>query len=249
MTQTEPRPGVWRTVAIERIVEETPRVRSLSLAAPGWPGHLAGQHVDVRLTAEDGYQAQRSYSIASEPSGGLTLTIERIEDGEVSSYLAGDAQTGDRFQVRGPIGGYFVWRPSPRPLLLVAGGSGVVPLMSMLRARRAYTNPGRAMLLYSSRSFEDIIYREELDAMAGQGDGLTVRHTLTRRQPAGWSGYARRIDRGMLADATLKPSDKPETFICGPTLLVDAAARLLVELGHAAADIKTERFGPSGGPA
>ncbi len=251
MTETEPPRArlMWRTVTVESIREETPRVRTLLLDCPGWPGHLAGQHVDVRLTAEDGYQAQRSYSISSAPEDGLALTVERIENGEVSSYLAGDLQPGDKFEVRGPIGGFFVWRASQRPLFLVAGGSGVAPLMAMLRHRSNSGATGAATLLYSSRSYDDIIYREELDRIAAEDEAVHVLHTLTRSQPPGWTGAARRIDREMLAMAPQKPADAPEIFICGPTLLVDSAARSLVELGFASAAIKTERFGPSGGPS
>jgi len=239
----------WLTAEVSEVVAETPRVRSLVLDVPGWPGHRAGQHVDVRLTGEDGYQAQRSYSIASAPEPGrLALTVERIEDGEVSPYLAGEVRAGDRFELRGPIGGYFVWTPALEgPLFLVAGGSGVVPLMAMLRERAQTAGAPPARLLFSSRTFEDIIYREELGGLAARNDRLTVTHTLTRRQPSGWSGGARRIDRAMLAEAGFAPAERPRIFICGPTQLVEAAARTLIELGHEARLVKTERFGPTGG--
>ena len=198
----------WMTATVRDVIDETPRVRSLMLDVPGWPGHRAGQHVDVRLTAEDGYQAQRSYSIASAPeAAGVTLTVERIAEGEVSPYLAGEARAGDRFELRGPIGGYFVWTTAlGGPLFLVAGGSGVVPLMAMLRHRAAAGGKGPAALLYSSRTFDDIIYRAELERLAGQGGGLTVVHTLTREQPAGWHGFTRRIDRAMLAEVGFPPA-------------------------------------------
>jgi ferredoxin-NADP reductase len=236
----------WMTAEVREVIDETPRVRSLVLHLPEWPGHKAGQHVDVRLTADDGYQAQRSYSIASPPRAGMvTLTVERLEDGEVSSYLAGDVRAGDKFELRGPIGGYFVWTPVlGGPLFLVAGGSGVVPLMAMLRQRIATNTNVPATLLYSSRSFDDIIYRAELDEIGGQG--VTVVHTLTRTQPEGWRGLSRRIDRAMLEATGFAPSERPRIFICGPTPMVEAAARDLRDLGHAPSLIKTERFGPTG---
>jgi ferredoxin-NADP reductase len=238
----------WMTATVREVIDETPRVKSLVLDVPGWPGHRAGQHVDVRLTAEDGYQAQRSYSIASAPeTDGVTLTVERIEEGEVSLYLAGEARAGDRFEIRGPIGGYFVWTPElGGPLLLVAGGSGMVPLMAMLRHRAAAGSRAPARLLYSSRTGSDIIYRAELARLAARGDGLAVVHTLTREQPPGWSGLARRIDRAMLREVGYLPAARARCFICGPTPLVEAVARDLRDLGHAPALIKTERFGPTG---
>ena len=243
-----PRRLQWMTATIRDIIDETPRVRSLELDVPDWLGHRAGQHVDVRLTAEDGYQAQRSYSIASEPeAAGVTLTVERIAEGEVSPYLAGEARVGDRFEMRGPIGGYFVWTTAlPGPLFLVAGGSGVVPLMAMLRHRAAAGSQAPAVLLYSSRSFDDIIYRTELERLSGQGGGLTIVHTLTRQQPAGWQGFARRVDRAMLAEVGFPASARPRIFVCGPTPLVEAAARNLRDIGHEPSLIKTERFGPTG---
>lgn len=239
---------LWRTAEIAEIIVETARVKSLVLNLPDWPGHKAGQHVDVRLTAEDGYQAQRSYSIASAPEAPrMMLTVERIEEGEVSPYLTHDVQVGDKFELRGPIGGYFIWNATmDGPLFLVAGGSGIVPLMAMLRHRAAVNSPIPAALLYSSRSDADIIYREELDRLAAQDENLTVIHTLTRRQPAGWSGFARRIDRGMLQDTGFPVGDRPRTFICGPTPFVETAARILSGLGHESTRIKTERFGPTG---
>jgi ferredoxin-NADP reductase len=243
-----PRRLQWMTATIRELIDETPRVRSLKLDVPGWLGHRAGQHVDVRLTAEDGYQAQRSYSIASEPeASAVTLTVERIAEGEVSPYLAGEARVGDRFEMRGPIGGYFVWTAAlAEPLYLVAGGSGVVPLMAMLRHRAAAGGQAPAALLYSSRSFDDIIYRAELERLSGQGGGLTIVHTLTRQQPAGWQGFARRVDRAMLAETGFPASAHPRIFVCGPTPLVEAAARSLRDIGHEPSLIKTERFGPTG---
>jgi len=239
----------WITATIRDVIDETPHVRSLVLDVPDWPGHKAGQHVDVRLTAEDGYQAQRSYSIASAPAAAaaLMLTVERLDDGEVSSYLAGEARVGDRFELRGPIGGYFIWTLDlGGPLFLIAGGSGVVPLMAMLRHRAVAMSTVPATLLYSSRRADDIIYRVELDRLAGQGGGLKIVHTLTRERPAGWSGYTRRIDRAMLQNVGVAPEAQPRIFVCGPTPLVETAARDLHALGHEPHLIKTERFGPTG---
>jgi ferredoxin-NADP reductase len=239
----------WQLGLVTELIQETPRVASLVLEAPDWPGHLAGQHVDVRLTADDGYQAQRSYSIASAPENSrLAITVERLEDGEVSPYLVGEVRVGDKVELRGPIGGYFVWRVvDPRPLLLIAGGSGIVPLMAMLRHRSAAGAGVPTRLLYSSRSFDDIIYREELDRLAAAGDGVSVAHALTRVQPSGWKGYARRIDRDMVRDVAWLKEQMPIAYICGPTPFVEAAANLLVESGYDASWIKTERFGATGG--
>jgi ferredoxin-NADP reductase len=241
---------IWRTADILELVDETPRVRSLVLSVPGWPGHQAGQHVDVRLTADDGYQAQRSYSIASAPVAGdhLTLTVERLDDGEVSPYLAAELRPGDKLELRGPIGGYFVWDVAlGGPLLLVAGGSGICPLMAMIRLRHAAASTVPSRLLYSSRSLEDVIYREELDQIVASGTGLEVIHTLTRDAAEGWTGFHRRIDAEMLTAVAWPPSEQPLIFICGPTPLVESAAESLVHLGHEPHHIKTERFGPSGG--
>jgi ferredoxin-NADP reductase len=223
-------------------VEETSRVRTLLLEANGWPGHRAGQHLDVRLTAPDGYQAERSYSIASAPGEPLAITVERLEDGEVSPYLVDVAREGDEFEVRGPIGGYFVWEDDGRPVLLVGGGSGVAPLMSMIRSSSGST-PIR--LLYSSRTLEDVIYRQELDSRAG--DNLEVFQTLTRDKPAGWTGYTRRIDGEMLREVAWPADDEPHVFVCGSTRFVDAAADGLVALGYDPLSIRTERFGATGG--
>jgi ferredoxin-NADP reductase len=237
----------WRDATIRAIRPETPSAKTLVLDVPGWPGHAAGQHVDVRLTAEDGYQAQRSYSIASGPgSPDLELTVEGIEDGEVSPYLTEDALPGDGFELRGPIGGYFVWDASrDEPVLLVGGGSGLVPLMAMLRHRRATGSTVDARLLLSARAIEDVFYREELEELAA--DSVDVRITLTRGEaPPGWKGFARRIDRDMLADLGPPPAERPRAYVCGPTPFVEEAARLLVELGHEPARVHTERFGPTG---
>ena len=243
-----PEPIAWQIATVAAIRAETPGVNSFTLDLPAWRAHRAGQHYDVRLTAPDGYQAQRSYSVASPPSreGAVDLTIERIADGEVSPYFHDVLEVGDRVEVRGPIGGYFVWEPAlGGPLLLVAGGSGVVPLMAMLR-ERAVANPRPpAALLYSSRTFDDVIYREELDALAAADSGLRILETLTRSQPPDWQGYARRIDRAMLEEATAAAGAEPLAYICGPTLLVEAAANGLVELGLPPARVRTERFGPT----
>jgi len=241
---------IWRLAEVQQLVVETPRVRSLALSVPGWPGHRAGQHVDVRLTAEDGYQAQRSYSIASAPdaSDQLTLTVERLDDGEVSPYLTEEIRSGDQLELRGPIGGYFAWDLEMEgPLLLVAGGSGICPLMAMLRRRAAAASSVPARLLYSSRSWQDIIYRQELDRLGASDTGLRVVHTLTREEPPDWSGRSGRIDRAMLADVAWLPTDRPLMYVCGPTPLVENVADALVSLGHDSERVKTERFGPTGG--
>jgi len=231
------------------LIQETPRVASLVLDMPDWHGHDAGQHVDVRLTADDGYQAQRSYSIASAPEDSrLQITVERLEDGEVSPYLVGEVKVGDKVERRGPIGGYFVWKAdTTTPLLLVAGGSGVVPLMAMLRHRSAAGSKVPTRLLYSSRTGDDIIYKEELDRVASSGDGVAVAYTLTRSQPSGWKGYARRIDSDMVREVAWPKQQSPIAFICGPTSFVESAAGLLVDLGYDPLRIKTERFGATGG--
>jgi ferredoxin-NADP reductase len=237
----------WRVAEVLDVVPETPRVKTLRLDVEDWPGHLAGQHVDVRLTAEDGYQAQRSYSIASAPgAGALELTVEYIEDGEVSPYLCEEVRPGDRFELRGPVGGYFVWETSRGgPLLLVAGGSGVVPLMAMLRHHRDEGAAVPATLLLSSRARDDVIYRDELERL--DGGRIRVVHTLTRSQPDGWPGYRRRVDREMLAEVGPAPDEQPQVYVCGPTPFVEAVAAALVDLGHEPARIRTERFGPTGG--
>jgi ferredoxin-NADP reductase len=235
----------WLAAEVAGTKWETPRVRTLELSVPGWADHLAGQHLDVRLTAEDGYQAQRSYSIASAPGETLALTVERLDDGEVSPYLVDEAREGDGFEVRGPIGGYFVWEPDdPTPVLLVGGGSGVVPLMAMARSRARAGDAAPMRLLYSSRSLEDVIYRDELEALPG--DGFDVVHTLTREQPAGWTGYSRRIDPELLAEVAWPVEDEPKVFVCGSTRFVDAAADGLVGLGYDPRWIRTERFGATG---
>lgn len=238
----------WQLTAVSGKQMETPRVVSLRLTSDVWPGHLPGQHVDVRLTAEDGYQAQRSYSIASAPERGtLELTVEDLPDGEVSPYLTEELRDGDMLELRGPIGGYFTWTERDGgPLLLVAGGSGVVPLMSILRYRQEIGDQTPATLLYSSRSWDDIIYRQELERLASD-PGVRIVHTLTRSHPEGWSGYARRIDGEMLREVTGAAAPGGLAYVCGPTRLVENVASTLVAIGYAPDQVKTERFGPSGG--
>ena len=239
----------WGLAEVVETFVETPTTKSLVLSVPGWTGHRAGQHVDVRLTAEDGYRAERSYSIASAPDGKrIELTIERLDDGEVSPYLADELRVGDRVELRGPIGGYFTWEPADGgPLLLVAGGSGVVPLMAMIRARAAAGSDVPIRLLFSSHSFEEIIYGRELERLVTDSATLEVIHTLTRSQPPGWAGYRRRIDEAMLAEVAWSPAERPLVYTCGPTRLVEAVASTLTAFGHEPARIRTERFGPTGG--
>jgi ferredoxin-NADP reductase len=224
--------------------DETAEARSVSLSVPDWPGHRAGQHVDVRLTAEDGYQAQRSYSIASAPEDPyLVLTVQYLPDGEVSPYLTQELQIGDPLELRGPIGDYFVWEEKlGGPLFLIAGGSGVVPLRAMIRDYLAGTAQVPVRLLYSSRSLPDVIYRDELATMHDDKD-LEIQFTLTDQQPPGWSGYARRVDLDLLTEVAFSSTEHPLTYICGPTAFVEAVANGLVELGHDPSAIRTERFG------
>jgi len=241
----------WKVATVASLRHETHRAQTLVLDVPQWPGHRAGQHVDVRLVSEDGYQAQRSYSIASAPEERtVSLTIERLDDGEVSPYLCDVLHPGDGLEVRGPIGGYFVWEPTQRaPLLLVAGGSGIVPLMAMLRHHARADASSRAAvpvrLLYSARTLDDVIYRAELEQLA-ESPHVDVALTLTRSAPPTWSGYRRRVDRTMLEEVSWPPSAAPDVYVCGPTPLVESVATFLVELGHAASRVRTERFGPTG---
>jgi ferredoxin-NADP reductase len=237
----------WQLATVSALIDETPDVRSIELDPPAWPGHRAGQHVDVRLTAEDGYQAQRSYSIASAPEDErLVLTVERLDDGEVSPYLVGELRPGDKLELRGPVGGYFVWEEVlGGPLFLVGGGSGVVPLRAILRHHRAVESTVPARLLYSARTLDDVIYHDELAQFTDDG-GVEIHFTLTRAQPEGWRGYGRRIDQELLEDVSWPPSQRPLVYVCGPTAFVETAASALVGLGHEPARIRTERFGPTG---
>ena len=243
------RRALWRLAEVIEVVTETPRTKSLVLEVPGWEGHRAGQHMDVRLRAPDGYTAQRSYSVASAPEDErLVLTVDRLDDGEVSTYLTDELMAGDMLELRGPVGGWFVWEAEDGgPLLLVGGGSGVAPLMAMIRHRAAVGSGVPTRLLLSSRSYEEIIFREELDSLCAGDEALEVFHTLTRSRPESWTGYDRRIDAGMLAEVSWPPDESPLVFVCGPTPFVEAAATALVGLGHDPARIKTERFGATGG--
>jgi ferredoxin-NADP reductase len=236
----------WQVATVDDVVDETARVRTIVLDVPDWPGHRAGQHLDVRLTAEDGYRAEREYSIASAPGEPVAITVERLEDGEVSPYLTEVLREGDGLELRGPIGGHFVWGPeNGGPLLLIAGGSGVVPLRAMLRHRqRTGNNNLPVRLLYSSRSLDDVIYRDELDATS---DGVEVVYTLTREQPPGWTGHARRVDAALLNEVAWPPDENARAFVCGPTSFVETVADGLVELGYPPVRVKTERFGATGG--
>jgi len=240
---------LWQLATVTAIQDETPRVKTFTLSLPTWPGHRPGQHVDVRLTAADGYQAERSYSIASAPTQDpvIDITVERVEDGEVSEFLHDVVVIGDRFEVRGPIGGYFVWDGAAAdPLLLVGGGSGVVPLMAMVRQRELIGAGVPCTLLYSSRTPADIIYADELMRLDDRHDGLRVLHALTRVQPPGWTGYSRRIDMSMLGEVIETTGRMAQAFVCGPTPLVETVAESLVSIGLTPSQIRTERFGPSG---
>jgi ferredoxin-NADP reductase len=238
----------WQTATVSAVMDETPAVRTLSFEVPDWAGHRAGQHLDIRLTAEDGYRAERSYSIASAPGEPVAITVERLEDGEVSPYLTQDLQPGDQIELRGPIGGYFVWdggASDSAPLLLLAGGSGVVPLRAMLRHRSQVGSSVPVRLLYSARTWPDVIYRSEL---GDEPDGVQVIYALTRQQPPGWTGYARRVDQAMIAEVAWPVAQAPAAYVCGPTNFVEAVAADLVALGYPAQRVKTERFGATGTP-
>jgi ferredoxin-NADP reductase len=237
----------WLAARVVAKRDETPRVRTIVFECPMWKGHMAGQHVDIRLTAEDGYQAQRSYSIASAPEDDhLMLTIERLQDGEVSPYLYDELAPGDELEMRGPIGRHFAWAPDRGgPLLMIAGGSGVVPFRAMLRHREAQGTAVPARLIYSARTIEDVIYREELDQIQGSQEADVIL-VLTRAQPEGWTGFDRRIDAEILSEATWTPAEEPKTYVCGPTEFVETVSDCLVDLGHEPESIRTERFSPTG---
>lgn len=239
----------WQVGEVVAAQSETYRARSLTFAVPGWAGHRPGQHLDVRLTAEDGYQAVRSYSISSTPDADrTTITVELLEDGEVSPYLVEEVREGDRIELRGPIGGYFVWDgDDDEPLLLVCGGSGVAPLMSIIRHRARIGSRVPTRLLYSSRAPDDVIYRDELEALVAEDEQLEVIHTFTREQPEGWTGYGRRIDPEMLSEVAWPTGQAARAYVCGPTRLVETVASGLIEIGYATGNVRTERFGPSGG--
>lgn len=239
----------WQIATVVKVKKETHNVKTFTLALPRWVAHQAGQHYDVRLTAPDGYQTQRSYSVASNPEqvGEIELTVERLREGEVSTYMHDVLIVGDQIELRGPIGGYFVWNVSMGgPLLFVAGGSGIVPLMAMIRHRKAVRSKIPLRLLYSSRTYDDIIYREELEQDHNDASGLEVIHTLTRSRPIGWAGYSRRIDVTMLQQVIGPLGVDLKAYICGPTSMVEGVANSLVDLGIPARQIRTERFGPTG---
>jgi ferredoxin-NADP reductase len=242
-------PIVWRDATVRAVTPESERARTIALDVAGWPGHVAGQHLDVRLTAEDGYQAQRSYSIASAPEDGApAITVERIDDGEVSPYLTDELRPGDALEIRGPVGGHFTWRAQDGgPLLLVAGGSGLVPLMSILRHRAARGSDVEARVLVSAGRWEDVLYRDELARMAAGGRGVAIHATVTRARPAGLARWDRRVDAAMLAEVGPEPAARPRAFVCGPTPFVERVADLLVDIGHDPRVIRAERFGPTGG--
>ncbi|HEY6314246.1 MAG TPA: ferredoxin reductase [Streptosporangiaceae bacterium] len=231
----------WQVAQVSSVLKETDTVRTIELDVPDWPGHRAGQHLDVRLTAEDGYTAERSYSIATADGEPVAVTVERLDDGEVSPYLTDELRPGDQLELRGPIGRWFVWDASDGgPLLLIAGGSGIVPLRAILRHRQRSGSDVPVRLLYSSRTLADIIYRCELDQYR---DGVQVSYTLTRSQPPGWTGYSGRVDAAMLAEIAWPASQHPLAFVCGPTRFVETVAEKLVALGYPPARVKTERFG------
>jgi ferredoxin-NADP reductase len=237
----------WRPATVASVRPESPAARTIVLQVPGWPGHQAGQHVDIRLTAEDGYTASRSYSIASVADGELVeVTVERLDDGEVSPYLVDVAAPGDRLEVRGPVGGWFVWRPEQaEPVLLVGGGSGVVPLMSIVRRHVAFGSSAPLRLIYSLRDPSATLYRDELAGLAA--DGLPLTYVYTRRTPEGWPRAPGRLDAELLAASAFPPAESPTSYVCGPTGFVETVADLLVEAGHDPRRVRTERFGPSGG--
>jgi ferredoxin-NADP reductase len=235
----------WQVAKVAAVAAETASVRTITLDVPDWPGHQAGQHLDIRLTDEDGYVAERSYSVASAPGEPVAITVERLDDGEVSPYLTDELRAGDDLELRGPIGGYFVWEPGDGgPLLLLAGGSGIVPLRSILRHRERTGSTVPVRLLYSSRTLDDVIYRAEFDMAAS---GVAVVHTLTRHQPPGWAGYARRVDAALLAEVAWPAAGTPLAYVCGPTNFVEAVSQALVQGGYPPQRVKTERFGATGG--
>ena len=240
---------MWRTAKVVELRDETPTARTLALAVRDWPGHIAGQHVDVRLTAADGYSAVRSYSIASAPSsdGRIEITIERLPNGEVSPYLSQQVMVGDELEVRGPIGGWFVWRrDQTEPIQLVAGGSGIVPLMAMLRSRALTGNVAPFRLLYSVREPGAVFYRDELRALSSQGDSVVITYAYTRVTPKDWPRPAGRINAELIGSSTWLPDLRPTTYVSGPTSFVEHAAGLLIAVGHNRERIKTERFGATG---
>jgi ferredoxin-NADP reductase len=238
----------WQPATVDNVTDETPQVRTLTLGVPDWPGHQAGQHLDVRLTADDGYQAEREYSVASAPGEAVAITVERLDDGEVSPYLTQELRAGDEIEIRGPVGGYFAWRPEDGgPLLLIAGGSGVVPLRAMLRSRQHAASTVQARLIYSARTRQDIIYAAELMQLR-QGDGVDVVVTLTREKAPGWDGRTGRVDEALLREVAWPAGQQPLAYVCGPTAFAEAVSATLVGLGYPPQRVKIERFGGTGGP-
>jgi ferredoxin-NADP reductase len=238
----------WQVATVDTVTDETPRVRTLTFDVPDWPGHLAGQHLDVRLTAEDGYQAEREYSIAAGPGDPVAITVERLDDGEVSPYLTEEVRTGDQIEIRGPVGGYFVWRPEDGgPLLLIAGGSGIVPLRAMLRSRRLAASTVPVRLIYSARTQADVIYAAELLQLQ-QDNTVDIVVTLTREQPPGWAGRTGRVDRALLRELAWPAGQQPLAYVCGPTAFAETVSATLVGLGYPPQRVRIERFGGTGGP-
>jgi ferredoxin-NADP reductase len=241
---------MWRVGTVVALHDETLTARTITLQVPDWPSHVAGQHVDVRLTASDGYSTVRSYSIASAPNteGRVELTVERLFDGEVSPYLTQVLAVGDRLELRGPIGGWFVWRPSQmEPIQLIAGGSGIVPLMSMIRSRALTKSTAPFRLLYSVREPAAVFFRDELQAISDRVDSVTVTYAFTRATPRGWPRAPGRVDASVVAEATWSSKLTPTCYVCGPTSFVESTAALLVGCGNRPDKLKTERFGPTGG--
>jgi len=235
----------WQTAKVRTVIDETASVRTITLDVPDWAGHQAGQHLDIRLTDEDGYVAERSYSIASAPGEPVAITVERLADGEVSPYLTDELRAGDDLELRGPIGGYFVWEAEDGgPLLLLAGGSGVVPLRSIVRHRERAGSTVPVRLLYSARTLDEVIYRAEFDQPAA---AVEISYTLTRQQPPSWSGYARRVDAALLGEVAWPAAAMALAYVCGPTSFVEAASQILVQSGYPPERVKTERFGATGG--
>ncbi len=238
----------WQLASVDAVTDETPQVRTLTLGVPDWPGHQAGQHLDVRLTADDGYQAEREYSIASAPGEPVAITVEQLPDGEVSPYLTQELRTGDQIEIRGPVGGYFAWRPEGGgPLLLIAGGSGIVPLRAMLRSRQRAASTVAARLIYSARTQQDIIYSAELMQLE-QDDTVDILVTLTREMPPGWDGHTGRVGEALLREVAWPADQQPLAYVCGPTAFAEAVSATLVDLGYPPQRVKIERFGGTGGP-
>jgi len=241
---------MWRVGTVIALEDETGTARTIALQVADWPSHTAGQHVDIRLTAFDGYSAVRSYSIGSAPNqeGRLELTVERLPDGEVSPYLTQKLAVGDRLELRGPIGGWFVWRPwQTEPIQLIAGGSGIVPLMSMIRSRASAASTAPFRLLYSVREPGAAFYRNELEAIAAQGHSVQISYAYTRAAPKNWPRPVGRIDAALIANSTWPSGAVPTCYVCGPTSFVESVSALLLSCGNKPDKVRTERFGPTGG--